>query len=75
MSTRQSIQLHWVVLEDVSEIMRGIAEVGMTSREACGNSVRNVMCIPLAGVCSDEAFDATPYAFAITKFFLRNPLS
>jgi len=74
-STRQSIQMHWVVLEDVSEVMRGLAEVGMTSREACGNSVRNVMCSPLAGVCSNEAFDATPYAFAITKFFLRNPLS
>ena len=74
-STRQSIQLHWVVLEDVSEVMRGLAEVGMTSREACGNSVRNVMCSPLSGVCPDEEFDATPYAFAITKFFLRNPLS
>jgi len=74
-STRQSIQLHWVVLEDVSEVMRGLAEVGMTSREACGNSVRNVMCSPLAGICSNEAFDATPFAFAITKFFLRNPLS
>ncbi|MDH3678152.1 MAG: nitrite/sulfite reductase, partial [Nitrosopumilus sp.] len=69
-STRQSIQLHWVVLEDVSEVMRGLAEVGMTSREACGNSVRNVMCSPLAGVFSNEAFDTTPYAFAITKFFL-----
>ncbi|MDH3824667.1 MAG: nitrite/sulfite reductase [Nitrosopumilus sp.] len=74
-STRQSIQLHWVVLEDVSEVMRGLAEVGMTSREACGNSVRNIMCSPLSGVCPDEEFDATPYAFAITKFFLRNPLS
>jgi len=74
-STRQSIQLHWVVLEDVSEVMYGLAEVGMTSREACGNSVRNVMCSPLSGVCPDEEFDATPYAFAITKFFLRNPLS
>ena len=74
-STRQSIQLHWVVLDDVSEVMRGLDEVGMTSREACGNSVRNVMCSPLSGVCPDEKFDATPYAFAITKFFLRNPLS
>ncbi|MDH3765868.1 MAG: nitrite/sulfite reductase [Nitrosopumilus sp.] len=74
-STRQSIQLHWVVLEDISEVMRGLAEVGMTSREACGNSIRNVMCSPLAGVCSNEVFDVTPYAFAITKFFLRNPLS
>ena len=60
-STRESIQLHWVVLEDVSEVLRGLAEVGLTSREACGNAVRNVMCSPTAGVCPAEAFDATPY--------------
>jgi len=74
-STRQNIQLHWVVLEDVSEIMRGLADVGLTSREACGNTVRNVMCSPLAGVCSNEEFDATPYAIATAKFLLRNPLN
>jgi len=74
-STRQNIQLHWVVLEDVSEIMRGLADVGLTSREACGNSVRNVMCSPLAGVCNNEEFDATPYAIATAKFLLRNPLN
>ena len=74
-STRQNIQLHWVVLEDVSEIMRGLADVGLTSREACGNTVRNVMCSPLAGVCSAEKFDATPYAIATAKFLLRNPLN
>ena len=74
-TTRESIQLHWVILEDVSEILRNLAEVGMTSREACGNSVRNVMCSPLAGVCSDEAFDSTPYALATAKFFLRNPMT
>ena len=74
-STRQNIQLHWVVLEDVSEIMRGLAEVGLTSREACGNTVRNVMCSPLAGVCSEESFDATPYAFATARFLLRNPMN
>ena len=74
-STRQNIQLHWVVLEDVSEIMRGLAEVGLTSREACGNTVRNVMCSPLAGVCSEEVFDATPYAFATARFLLRNPMN
>ncbi|MGI0068873.1 MAG: nitrite/sulfite reductase, partial [Nitrosopumilaceae archaeon] len=61
-STRQNFQLHWIALEDVSEVMRGLAEVGLTSREACGNSVRNVMCSPLAGVCSDEIFDPTPHA-------------
>jgi sulfite reductase (ferredoxin) len=74
-STRQNIQLHWVILEDVSEIMRGLADVGLTSREACGNTVRNVMCSPLAGVCSAEEFDATPYAIATAKFLLRNPLN
>ncbi len=74
-STRENIQLHWVILEDVSEIFRGLAEVGLTSREACGNSVRNVMCSPLSGVCPDEEFDATPYALATAKFFLRNPMA
>lgn len=74
-STRENIQLHWVILEDVSEILRGLSEVGLTSREACGNSVRNVMCSPLSGVCPDEEFDSTPYALATARFFLRNPLS
>ncbi|HSB50019.1 MAG TPA: nitrite/sulfite reductase [Nitrosopumilaceae archaeon] len=74
-STRENIQLHWVVLEDVSEIMRGLAEVGLTSREACGNTVRNVMCSPLSGVCEEEKFDATQYAIATAQFLLRNPMN
>ena len=74
-STRQNFQLHWIALEDVSEVMRGLAEVGMTSREACGNSVRNIMCSPLAGVCTEEVFDPTPYALATAKFLLRNPMN
>ena len=73
-STRENIQLHWVILEDVSEIMQSLSDVGMTSREACGNTVRNVMCSPLSGVCKDEIFDATPYALAIARFMLRNPI-
>ena len=73
-STRQNIQLHWVQLEDVSEVMRGLVEVGLTTREACGNTVRNVMCSHLAGICPDEVFDATPYAKAIAQFFIRNPM-
>lgn len=73
-STRENVQLHWVVLEDVSEIIRALAEVGLTSREACGNTVRNVMCSPLSGVCASEEFDATPYAVATARFFLRNPI-
>ena len=73
-STRQNIQLHWVQLEDVSEVMRGLVEVGLTTREACGNTVRNVICSHFAGVCPNEAFDATPYAKAIARFLLRNPM-
>lgn len=73
-STRQNIQLHWVQLEDVSEVIRGLVEIGLTTREACGNTVRNVMCSHYAGVCPTEAFDATPYSKAIARFFLRNPM-
>lgn len=74
-TTRQNIQLHWVPLEDVSEVMRGLVEAGLTTRESCGNSVRNVMCSHLSGVCPEEAFDSTPYSKAIARFFLRNPMS
>ena len=73
-STRQNIQMHWVQLEDVSEVFRGLVEVGLTSREACGNTIRNVMCSHFAGVCPNEPFDTTPYAKAIARFFLRNPI-
>jgi sulfite reductase (ferredoxin) len=54
--------------------MRGLVEVGLTTREACGNTVRNVMCSHFSGVCPSEAFDATPYAKAIARFLLRNPM-
>ena len=74
-STRENMQLHWVVLEDVSEIMHGLADVGLTSREACGNTVRNVICSPLSGVCNNEEFDTTSYAIATAKFLLRNTLN
>ncbi len=73
-STRQNIQLHWVQLEDVSEVSRGLSECDLTSREACGNTIRNVMCSHFAGVCSNEPFDTTIYAKAVAKFFLRNPV-
>lgn len=73
-STRQNIQLHWVQLEDVSEVMRGLVEVGLTTRESCGNSIRNVMCSHFSGVCPNEVFDSTPYSKAIARFFLRNPM-
>src|ERR1051326_7996904 len=51
-----------------------LVEVGLTTREACGNTVRNVMCSHFAGVCAKEEFDPTPYSKAIAQFFLRNPV-
>src|SRR5215813_6336814 len=74
-TTRQNFQLHFVKLHDVEHAMRGLAEVGLTTREACGNSVRNITACPYAGVAADEAFDVTPYAEAMTRFLLRHPLS
>jgi sulfite reductase beta subunit-like hemoprotein len=74
-TTRQDIQLHWVRLENVPELMETLNEVGLTTREACGNSVRNIVGSPLAGVSSDEAFDVTPYSHLLSKHFLRNELS
>src|SRR3989440_1821057 len=68
-TTRQDIQLHYVHIEEVPEIFRRLAAVGITTREACGNSVRNVTACPLAGVCHTETFDVTPYAKA-TAFYL-----
>jgi len=69
-TTRQDIQLHFVHIEDTPDLMRRLAAVGVTSREACGNSVRNVTACPYAGVCNTEAFDVMPYAHAITFFLL-----
>src|SRR4029079_9899526 len=56
-TTRQDFQLHFVHIENGPSLMRRLAAVGITSREACGNATRNVTACPLAGVCSDEAFD------------------
>lgn len=73
-TTRQNIQLHWVYLDDAPAVEQGLVEVGLTTREACGNTVRNVICSPFAGVCINEPFDVTPYAKALARFFLRNPI-
>jgi len=72
-TTRQDIQLHFVHIEDTPDLMRRLAAVGVTSREACGNSVRNVTACPYAGVCNTESFDVMPYANAITFFLLGHP--
>ncbi|SLM47632.1 putative Sulfite reductase, contains SirA-like domain (Modular protein) [Nitrospira japonica] len=74
-TTRQDIQLHFVELKDVPDVMRGLAEVGLTTREACANTVRNVTGCHLAGVCQGEVFDITPYAKTVAYHLLRNPLN
>ncbi|MBI3696591.1 MAG: nitrite/sulfite reductase [Acidobacteria bacterium] len=72
-TTRQDIQLHFVDINDTPNLMRRLAEVGITTREACGNVVRNVCACPQSGICSGEAFDTTPYAQAMAYFLLRHP--
>ncbi len=74
LTTRQDIQIHWVALNDVFDILSAYAEVGITTREACGNSVRNITSCPLAGICSKELFDTSAIAHETTAHFLRNPL-
>jgi len=69
-TTRQDIQLHFVHIEDTPDLMRRLAASGITTREACGNTVRNVTGCPYAGVCQTESFDVTPYANAMTFFLL-----
>ena len=75
LTTRQNLQLHFVRLHDVEHAMRRLAEAGLTTREACGNAVRNITACPYAGVAGDERFDVTPYAEALTRYLLRHPLS
>ena len=74
-TTRQNVQFHFVKLHDVEPAMRRLADAGMTTREACGSSVRNITACPYAGVAADERFDVTPYAEALTRYLLRHPLS
>ena len=74
-TTRQNIQFHFVRLHDAELAMRRLADAGLTTREACGNSVRNITACPYAGVSADELFDVTPYAEALTRYLLRHPLS
>ncbi|MDA1184176.1 MAG: nitrite/sulfite reductase [Acidobacteria bacterium] len=74
-TTRQNIQYHFVQLKDAEQAMRDLAGAGMTTREACGNSVRNITACPYAGVAHDEVFDVTPYAEGMTRYFLGHPLA
>ncbi len=72
-TTRQDFQLHFIHIDDTPTLMRRLAAAGITTREACGNSVRNVTACPYAGVCQDEVFDVSPYARALAKFLLGHP--
>jgi sulfite reductase beta subunit-like hemoprotein len=72
-TTRQNIQMHHVPLRDAAALIRELSEAGLSSREGCGNTMRNVTADPWAGVCHDETFDATPYAGAYVRYFVRHP--
>ncbi len=72
-TTRQDFQLHYVHVEDTPTVMRRLAAANVTTREACGNSVRNVTACPYSGVCPDEKFDVTPYSHALSKFMMGHP--
>jgi sulfite reductase (ferredoxin) len=72
-TTRQDFQFHYVHIDDTPALMRRLAAVGITSREACGNVVRNVTACPLSGICREETFDTTPYAKACSKFLMGHP--
>jgi sulfite reductase (ferredoxin) len=74
-TTRQNIQLHYVNVEDTPEMWAKLEEVDVTTREACGNTVRTVTGSSLAGIDPDELFDVSPYAEAVTQYFLRNPIN
>lgn len=72
-TTRENVQYHHVPLGDTTDLLRALGDAGMSTREACGNVVRNVVAAPSAGVSKDEAFDVTPYAAAYARYFLRHP--
>ena len=72
-TTRQDVQYHYVDINNTPELMRRLASVGITTKEACGNVVRNVTACPISGVCEDETFDVTPYSKALSTFLLGHP--
>lgn len=74
-TTRQDLQLHWIPLEGAADIYARLLDVGITTRGACADSVRNVTACPYAGVKADEVFDVAPYCLAVHEYFLFNPLN
>lgn len=74
-TTRAAVQFHHIPLVQIPEVLRYLGTAGLSSREACGNTVRNVTADPWAGIRDDEVFDVTPYAGAFVRYWVRNPLS
>ncbi len=72
-TTRQNIQIHHVPLRDMEELLKVISDSGLSSREGCGNTVRNVTGDPWAGIATDEIFDPTAHAIAYVRYFVRHP--
>src|ERR1700686_5641718 len=72
-TTRQNVQMHHIPLPEVEKAIRELSESGLSSREGCGNTVRNVTGDPWAGVAKDELFDMTPYVGAYVRYFVRHP--
>jgi sulfite reductase beta subunit-like hemoprotein len=72
-TTRQNFQIHHIPLLQMAELIRRVSASGLSSREGCGNTVRNVTADPWAGVCDDEIFDPTAYAGAYVRYFVRHP--
>jgi sulfite reductase beta subunit-like hemoprotein len=72
-TTRQNIQIHHIPLRDAADLIREISAAGLSSREGCGNTVRNVTADPWAGICHDELWDPTPYVGAYVRYFVRHP--
>ncbi len=73
LTTRQNIQMHHIPLPDAAELIRELGDSGLSSREGCGNTMRNVTGDPRAGVLPGEEFDITPYAGAYVRYFVRHP--
>jgi sulfite reductase beta subunit-like hemoprotein len=74
-TTRENVQFHHIPLPECPDVLRKLGTVGLTSREACGNTVRNVVGAPTAGVDADEIFDPTPYLTGYVRFGVRHPIT
>jgi len=74
-TTRAAVQFHHIPLPQMTEVLEFLGKAGLSSREACGNTVRNVTADPWAGIRDDEPFDITPYAGAFVRYWVRNPIS